>query len=55
MPFVVSSGKNRGRESLSDIADLDTMVTVVYAYIFFREVVSTESLAKHPMSKDETS
>ena len=33
-------------QSLSDVAELDTMVTVVDAYNFFREVVSTDSLAK---------
>ena len=33
-------------QSLSDIAELDTMVTVVDAYNFFREVISTDSLAK---------
>ena len=39
--FGISNG-----QSLGDVAELDTMVTVVDAYNFFREVVSTDSLAK---------
>jgi len=38
--FGISNG-----QSLGDVAELDTMVTVVDAYNFFREVVSTHSLA----------
>ncbi len=37
---------------LSSISRLDTMVTVVDAYNFFREVVSTDSLAKRNQASD---
>lgn len=40
--------------SLGDLADLDTLVTVVDSINFFHEIVSTDSLAIRGMAKDET-
>lgn len=40
-------------QSLSELARLDTMVTVVDAYNFFREVVTTDSLAKRNQASSE--
>lgn len=39
--------------SLGDLADLDTLVTVVDSINFFHEIVSTDSLAIRGMAKDE--
>jgi G3E family GTPase len=40
--------------SLSQVARLDTMVTVVDAYNFFRQVVTTDSLAKRNQATKES-
>jgi G3E family GTPase len=39
--------------SLGDLADLDTLVTVVDSINFFHEIVSTDSLVIRRMAKDE--